>query len=538
MTRDAMNRRKFLRRTVPVTVLPMLMGGFTFKAYGRGPILQALVGAPAETDHVLVLVQLNGGNDGLNTVIPLDQYSELMAARSNIAIPEGLVYRINDATGLHPSLTGLGEMCRGGLLSVIQSVGYPSPNFSHFRATDIWLTASDANVVMTSGWLGRYLDQEYPDYPVGYPNTGTPDPLALQIGSVVSLGLQGPEVSMGMALTSPTSFYQMVTGAVDEAPATPAGHELTFIRQVAQQTEQYATVITAAAGKATNLSPLYPAAGTNGLADQLKIVAQLIAGGLKTRIYVVNLGGFDTHSAQVSATGGTDTGNHATLLQKLNDAILAFQDDCHRLGIERRVVGMTFSEFGRRIKSNASLGTDHGSAAPVFVFGQPVRGGVIGLNPVLPDAASSSDNIPMAIDFRSVYATLLREWFNVPQAELEAVLLNQYASLPLIFKKSPDSKLPIISSATADVPLSIGLGQNYPNPFNPSTTIPFTTDGAAVSLVIYNALGQQVMVLADGTYPAGRHEARFDAGDLPAGAYYCRFESGGHTQTRTLLLLK
>lgn len=533
-----MKRRHFLKRTVPVSILPMLLGGFTFKAYGRGPILEALVGAPGETDHVLVLVQLNGGNDGLNTVIPLDQYPALTAARGNIAIAENKVFKLNDATGLHPSLTGLGEMCRGGLLSVVQSVGYPNPNFSHFRATDIWLTASNSDVSLTSGWMGRYLDEGYAEYPTGYPNAVAPDPLAIQIGSVVSLGLQGPEVSMGMALTSPTSFYQMVTGAVDEAPNTPAGHELTFIRQVAQQTEKYATVITAAAGKAANLSPLYPADGANSLADQLKIVAQLIAGGLKTRIYVVNLGGFDTHSSQVDQTGGTETGNHANLLQKLNDAILAFQDDLHRLGIERRVVGMTFSEFGRRIKSNASFGTDHGTAAPVFVFGQPVRGGVVGANPVLPAAATTSDNVPMSIDFRSVYASLLRDWFSVPQTELETVLLQNFDSLPLIFKKSGDSKQPIISSAGAELPEAIGLRQNYPNPFNPSTTIPYVADGSAVAIKVYDELGREVRVLAHGPVPAGYHEVRFDAGDLPAGVYYCRFESATARNTKKLLLVK
>lgn len=533
-----MKRRSFLKRTVPVSVLPMLLGGFTFKAYGRGPVLESLIGAGTETDHVLVLIQLNGGNDGLNTVIPLDQYSALMAARSNIAIPQNLVYKINDTTGLHPSLSGLGAMSRGGLLSVVQSVGYPNPNFSHFRATDIWLSASDSSVQLSSGWMGRYLDEEYDDYPNGYPNAVAPDPLAIQIGSVVSLGLQGPEVSMGMALTSPTSFYQLVAGAVDEAPNTPAGHELTFIRQVAQQTEKYATVITAAAGNATNLSPLYPAAGTNSLADQLKIVAQLIAGGLKTRMYIVNLGGFDTHSSQVDQTGGSETGNHANLLKKLNDAIIAFQDDMHRLGTERRVVGMTFSEFGRRIKSNASFGTDHGAAAPVFVFGQPVRGGIVGANPVLPSAATTNDNIPMSIDFRSVYASLLRDWFGVPQTELEAVLLQNFDSLPLIFTKSTDVKLPIVSSAGGELPASPGLLQNYPNPFNPTTVIPFVTDGAGMEIKIYDALGREIRTLAEGVFPPGRHEVSFDAENLPAGVYYCRFQSGSVQDVKPLVLVK
>ncbi len=531
-----MKRRTFLQRTVPVSILPMLLGGFTFKAYGRGPVLESLIGAAAETDHVLVLIQLNGGNDGLNTVIPLDEYPSLMAARGNIAITEALVAKLTDQTGLHPALTGLQQYYGTGKLAVVQSVGYPNPNFSHFRATDIWLTATDSNVTLSSGWMGRYLDDEYADYPVGYPNAVAPDPLAIQIGSVVSLGLQGPEVSMGMALTSPTSFYQLVAGAVDQAPNTPAGHELTFIRQVGQQTELYATVITAAAGKATNLSQLYPAAGQNALADQLKIVAQLIAGGLKTRIYVVNLGGFDTHSAQVSQTGGTETGNHANLLKKLNDAILAFQDDLHLLGADKRVVGMTFSEFGRRIKSNASFGTDHGTAAPVFVFGRPVRGGIVGPNPVIPAAATVNDNVPMSNDFRAVYATLLRDWFRVSQTEMESVLLKDFPMLPLIWKPLLDNKLPKVSGV--DLPAAPGLLQNYPNPFNPSTVIPFVTNGSSVEIKVYDTLGREVRVLVQGVFPAGRHEVTFDAGELPAGVYYCRFQSGAVNEVKPLMLVK
>src|SRR5690349_15576816 len=328
-----MKRRDFLARTVPAATIPFLLGGYALRAYGRGPFLEALTGSTNESDHVLVLIQLNGGNDGLNMVIPLDQYPALMNARSNIAIPENLVLPLTDRTGIHPAMTGLHEIFGNGQLAVVQSAGYPNPNFSHFRATDIWLTGSDSDVVLTDGWMGRYLDDVYPGYPDGYPNTVVPDPIAIQVGSVVTSGLQGPAVSMGMAITSPSSFYQTVSGGVDTAPNTPAGHELTFLREVAQQTQQYAVVIRNAATKAANLSPLYPAAGQNSLADQLKIVAQLVAGGLKTRIYVVNLGGFDTHSAQVDATGGNQTGAHAVLLGKLSAAIRAFTDDLRLLRV-------------------------------------------------------------------------------------------------------------------------------------------------------------------------------------------------------------
>jgi uncharacterized protein (DUF1501 family) len=521
----------------------MLLGGYTFKAYGRGPVLESLVGAATETDHVLVMIQLNGGNDGLNTVIPLDQYSALMAARGNIAIAENKVLKLTEKTGLHPSLHKLRDLYKVGNLAVVQNVGYPNPNFSHFRATDIWLTASDSDQTLTSGWLGRYLDGEYPDYPSGYPNAVSPDPLAIQIGSVVSLGLQGPEVSMGMALTSPTSFYQLVSGGVDTAPNTPAGHELTFIRQVAQQTQQYATVITNAANSASNLSPLYPIAGQNSLADQLKIVAQLIAGGLKTRIYVVNLGGFDTHSAQIDQTLGTDVGNHANLLKKLNDAIFAFQDDLKLLGVDGRVVGMTFSEFGRRIKSNSSFGTDHGTSAPQFIFGKPIRGNVLGANPILPASATVNDNIPMAHDFRSVYASLLNDWFGVPQAELDTLLLSGFQSLPLIYRRTgKDPQLPVINSdivtPISSQPMALGLRQNYPNPFNPSTKIAFTTNGESVEIKVYDSLGREIQTLADGSFAPGYHEVTFDAGDLPAGVYYYRLQSGGFQEVKSMMVLK
>ncbi len=540
-----MERRDFLKRAVPVTVLPMMFGGYTLRAFGRSPILEALTAASVETYNVLVLIQLNGGNDGLNTVIPLDQYPAIMAARSNIALPEASVLRLTDATGLHPAMTGLQSLYNNGNLCVVQGVSYPNPNFSHFQATDIWLTGEDSNQSLTSGWMGRYLDQEYPDYPNGYPNAVMPDPLAIQIGSVVSTGLQGPSVSMGMAITSPTSFYQLVSGAVDVAPNTPAGHELTFLREVVQQTQQYATVIQQAASRAKNQSTLYPAPGTNSLADQLKIVAQLVAGGLRTRLYVVNLGGFDTHSAQVNTTTGTDTGTHATLLGKLSTAIAAFEDDCTKLLLHDRVIGMTFSEFGRRIMSNASAGTDHGTSAPMFIFGGKISPGLIGTNPALPAQATVGDNLPMQFDFRSVYASILRQWFGVGQTELEAILLRDYQSLPVIAPTLPARDLkhdPLkwryAGETGGNEPQAPALGQNFPNPFNPTTQIPFISDGSHIVITIYDALGREVANVADGVFDPGEHSVTFDAGSLPAGTYFCRMQTSTTTQTRKMVFVK
>ncbi|HEY4612227.1 MAG TPA: hypothetical protein VII11_04535, partial [Bacteroidota bacterium] len=341
-----MNRRDFLKRSVPVTAIPFLLNGFSLKAYGRAPFLQTLVAAAAATDRVLVLVQLGGGNDGINTVVPLDQDSTYMNVRSNIAIPLDTVLPLTDATGLHPIMTGMKSLWDDSKLTVIQGVTYPNPNLSHFRATDIWLTGSDYNVTLNTGWLGRYLDYEFPEYP---DDPVMPDPLAIQIGSVVSFGLQGLERSMGIALQNPDTFYQLVNagsgGVVDTAPQTPAGRELEYIRGVAVQSQAYASQIKVAADNAQNQSALWAGQEQNQLAQQLKIVSRLIAGGLKTRIYVVNLGGFDNHSAQVLASD-TTTGAHATLLGRLAAAMVAFQDDIKLLNVESRVLGMTFSEFG------------------------------------------------------------------------------------------------------------------------------------------------------------------------------------------------
>ena len=532
-----MNRREFLARAVPATALPFLMNGFALRAYGRSPLLDALTSAASGTDRVLILVQLNGGNDGLNMVVPLDRYAELAAARSNILLPSTSVLRLTATTGLHPAMTGMQTMYNNGQLTVIQSVGYPNPNFSHFRATDIWLTATDANVVANTGWLGRYLDQEFPDYPAAYPNATAPDPLALQIGSVITPGLQADSGSMGLAVTNPNSAYTY-PGADDTAPSTPAGHELTFIRQVAQQTQVYTTVIRGANTKAANLSTLYPAAGQNSLADQLKIVARLIAGGLKTRIYVVNLGGFDTHAAQVT-TGDTTLGTHATLLGRLSTALFAFQDDLAKLGLAQRVIGMTFSEFGRRIKSNGSVGTDHGTAAPLFVFGQNVNPLVMGSSPVLPASPTVSDNLPLQFDFRSVYASVLQDWFGASQTEINVAITGTIKSSNTLTASVIGSGAAAGTGSPGSVPKDFSLRQNYPNPFNPSTTIRYELPrGTNVTIEVYNSAGQRVAVLVDAGQSAGTHEVTFEGRSLASGAYFCRMQAGDYQETMKMLLVR
>lgn len=526
-----MKRRDFFRQTLPASVtLPALLNGFSVKAFtAQHPLVQALSGNTTDTDKVLVLIQLNGGNDGLNMVIPIEYYANYTNARTNIAIPLNRVLPLNgsNTTGLHPSMTGLQGLYNDGKLSIVQAVGYPSPNFSHFRATDIWMTASDSSQVLQSGWAGRYLNVEYPNFPNGYPNTQMPDPLAIQIGSLTSLTLQGPSVNMGMSISDPSSFYNFLSGVEDPVPDTPWGKELKYVRLVARQTQAYTTVIRNAAAKVT-VQGSYP--GNNDLAAQLKIVAMLVKGGLKTRIYMVSTGGFDTHASQVNTTD-TTTGTHANLMLKVSDAIKAFMDDLKGLGVDDRVIGMTFSEFGRRIKSNSSYGTDHGAAAPLFVFGKNVRSGVVGNNPAIPANASVNDNIPFQYDFRSVYASILKQWFCVNATDLQTIMLKNFQELPLCTNGACGT------TGLEDVVRGAGdeLIVNYPNPFVESTTITFRTRGGHTLIQIMDQLGRVIRTLTDKEYATGTYSLTFDSQGLPLGVYYARFQNGTLQQVRAML---
>ncbi|MFC4262760.1 DUF1501 domain-containing protein [Ferruginibacter yonginensis] len=523
-----MKRRDFLKNTLPGIVLPTVINGFSLKSFAADSPLAKLLGT-TDNDHVLVIVQLQGGNDGLNMVIPIDGYSNYFNARSNIAIPENSVLKLDgvDKTGLHPAMTGLRTMYNEGKLGIVQSVGYPQPNFSHFRATDIWMSASDSNQVITNGWGGRFLDYEYPNFPTGYPNSSMPDPLGIQIGSVTSLVFQGPSVSMGMSISNPTSFYNLISGVEDPAPNTLAGKELKYIRQVANQTSQYATVVKNAALNVTQQAP-YPT--NNALADQLKIVARLVKGGLKTKIYMVSYGSFDTHSLQTTTTD-TTVGTHANLLKNVSDAIKAFQDDLKFLGVENRVMGLTFSEFGRRIKSNASTGTDHGAAAPLFVFGSNAQKMVHGNNPTIPANAGVNDNIPMQYDFRSVYASMLQDWMCVKNSDLQQIMLQNFQNIPLVKTSACNPAVPNLSGTT--------LVDNYPNPFTQSTTIRFTTSGGHTLVQIINTLGQVITTLVDREFAtAGTYSVVWQSGNTSTGVYYVRFQNGVTQQVRTMVKVR
>ncbi len=515
-----MKRREFIQCMLPVAGFPLVFPMWSVaKTLGGPSELQRFLDTP-EDGRVLVLVQLAGGNDGLNTVIPHsdDLYYN---ARPNLAIPADQVIDLNGDLGLHPRLASLRPLFDDGRLAIVQGVGYPNPDRSHFKSTDIWLTASDSDDLQDTGWLGRYFDAIAPPDDEGNTNTESLGPPAIQIGLTSSLALLGKNPK-GIALTDPLAFYNLVNRQGDShgsdpspEPQTPAERELAFLRSTAAAAFEYAEDIRVAAEKSTNTIE-YP---NESLAQQLAIVAKLIAGGLTTRVYIVSIKGFDTHASQIS--------RHEALLEALGNAIASFQQDIDNLGVADRVVGMVFSEFGRRIRENASLGTDHGTAAPMFFFGNAVRGGFHGPHPSLSDTLGG--DLKHIHDFRQLYATVLEQWFNF---DSQQVLGTSFPTIGLL-----DTTTSVRNTPSA--PVQWFLSPNFPNPFNPRTSLRYgLPESSEIDIAVFNMLGREVASLYCGRQSAGQHTITWDADGHPSGVYIIQLRAQGVKLTRTVQLVK
>jgi uncharacterized protein (DUF1501 family) len=495
-----MKRHEFLRQVGLLTGgVALGVQGMPLRAYAHNPFM---VDQETTDGTILVLVQLQGGNDGLNTVVPFEN-DIYYQKRPSLAIPKDKVLRLSGQLGLNPAMSAFQELYGNGQLSIVQNVGYQSPNRSHFRSTDIWLSGSDAAVTSDEGWVGRYLARKFPAYPITLPE----QPLAIQLGSVESMLLQSHAGSMGTVFDNPDTFYQLVTGtsATTEAlPHTAAGDELMFLNQMAVQSIRYASIIKKKADIGKN-TVTYP---NTSLGKQLAIVADLIAGGLTTPVYLTTIGGFDTHANQVT-TGNVTSGQHATLLKTVADAVAAFTKDLAKQRLDERVTVMTFSEFGRRVNQNGTTGTDHGTAAPLFVVGKTVRGGIIGTGPDLNDLDASGD-LKFKNDFRQVYASVLQDHLGQDAATTQGILGRSFETLP-IFRQTP---------ALVVREGSFALGQNTPNPVVDETEIQFTLNQRQqVRLVIYDLQGRELVVLREGQIDAGNYTVYVNSVGMPAGHY-------------------
>lgn len=506
-----MKRRTFIKRSSAVGV-PLMVGGINVSAL-NSPFFNVL---NTGDEKVLVLINLSGGNDGLNTVIPKDQYANLSQARSNVLIPENQILDLTDTVGLHPAMDDIKNMYDDGKINIIQSVGYPDQNRSHFRSSDIWHSGSPSNEVWNTGWLGRYFDTIAPGYPTDYPNDSFPDPLAVTIGTTTSQTCEGVGGNFSLALVDPDNLTALSTPVNSDLPDSCYGDKMDFMITSIIQTNAYNEVVETANSNGNNLSTKY--AEDNQLANALKLVARLISGGMQTKVYVVQLGGFDTHGDQVVG-GDTTTGEHAQLLNTLSDAICAFQDDLELLGLNERVVGMTYSEFGRRIRSNASLGTDHGTAAPLMLFGSCINPGIMGENPEVSADVDVQEGVPMQFDFRSIYGSLLMDWFQLDEALVQDLLYQDFQYIPVLQAcDTPTNTDEISSSEVIDLDV-------FPNPFNQNTTVQFTIPAGFAKISLFDVIGNELRVISSGLFNAGTHTIQMEANGLAPGTYYYRIQT-------------
>jgi len=497
-----MKRRSFVKNVSFASFgVPFMYNNLHFEA-----ITKDLFFVPkAMEDHVLVIIRLNGGNDGLNTIIPVDQYDNLMVQRSNIILPENDLIPIDLNNAMHPVMAGMANVYNNGQLSIIQNVGYPEQNRSHFRSMDIWTNGS-TEIQETTGWLGRHFTYDHPDFPDGYPNSSYQDPFAISMGFEPSATCQGLVANFSHSVINP---FQASNIPNNSAPndGTYYGAHMEYLTGIIAQTNQYGQQITAAANAGSTLSTLYDP--DNALANQLRYVAQMISGGLKTKVYILNINGFDTHDNQVLA-GDTTAGVHANLMKEVSDAIEAFQDDLNLLGLKERVLGMTFSEFGRQIASNGSIGTDHGDAAPLFLFGECIANAIYGDNPEVPDTLVPQAGIPMEIDFRDVYASILRFWFGVDETRIQDMFDHTVTYHNILAGCN-------LSHEEVNLPKNTSLV--YPNPCVDHATLKITAETGTYKITLVDLSGRELVQVFEGNLSNATHHIPFELHGLAVGTY-------------------
>lgn len=403
------SRREFIKKSAFATVGSMMIPNF-LKAFE----MQKL-GQNQTTDKILVIIQLSGGNDGLNTVVPYrnDIYYK---SRPSIAIPSEKVLKLNDEVGLNPAMESLRALYDNGLVSVINNVGYPNPDRSHFRSMDIWQTASESTEYLNTGWIGRYLDANCAGNCVPYQ--------ALEIDDTLSLSMKGEKVK-ALSVQDPEKLYKQVSGnfinKVAQNKAVNEHDNVAYLYKTLAETASSAEFLhtrrNAAQSKIYKSTNQYP---QGELGQRLKTISELIVSGMPTNIYYVSISGFDTHFNQLNT--------QERLLKNYADSVSVFVNDLKKKNKFKDVAIMTFSEFGRRVKQNASGGTDHGTANNVFLISENLkRPKVLNEAPNLTDL--DEGDLKFSVDFRQIYASLLQNWLKTSD---NTILSKSFQSLNLL----------------------------------------------------------------------------------------------------------
>ncbi len=534
-----MKRRNFLRLLPAAGVTSFAVNGFSMRPFANSHMANILGSCDGVQDRTLVLIQLKGGNDGLNMIIPAanyDRYAELRpTTKINDSGPGSFIPIDNtlptaDQAGLHPAMTAMKDLYDRGWLTVVQDAGYQSMNQSHFKGTDLWLSGGGGSAGLnnlTSGWMGRALQAFYPHIE-GVPVADMLDPLGIQVGDpTTSLGFHTDTEHQNVINLSgqdPSGFYsliQTIGGApIMNVPDSDHGEELEYIMGVERSINLYAQRITDVFNAGSNSITTYPA---GSLAAQLKTVARMIKGGCKTKIFLCQIGGFDTHSAQVDS-GDTSLGAHANLLGQLANAVKTFLDDLNGMGLADNVLGCTFSEFGRCVKENGSFGTDHGTLSPMIVFGKDVKPGVLGTNPDLFNLTNDNQLKTMQFDYRRVFATLLQDWLGANPFVMEQTMFEGYDKLKLVNR---DYRVdPACQWGGAEIVVDNFRSMSlYPNPASISTEVAYENRGEAFEayLTLHGLGGTLIAARTEMVHP-GFNAFYFSVNALAEGMYFVRLE--------------
>ncbi len=495
----AWSRRSFLQAMGIAGTGSMMLGANMLTASAPSPLTAAI--AAAETDNILILIRLSGGNDGLSTVIPMEQYDSYANARPNIYIPESKVLKLTDEFGVPSYMTSLEPMWGDGQFKAVHGVGYEGQSLSHFTGSDIFANTdltSNGFQGLNTGWMGRHFENIYPDYLINPPEA----PAAIQVGQFGNLVFQGEETNYAFVTSNIDQLEEIAESGLQYSLDDTLfgdcmyGDQLKFLRGVANTTYEYSGLIHEAYERGQNQVEYQD----NGFARQLALLARLIKGNLGTKVYMISMGGFDTHGNQPLA--------HERLMTNLSVAVDNFYDDLGFTQQDDKVLSMTFSEFGRRIFENGSNGTDHGKAAPTLFFGSGLNGSAfVGDHPTL-DNPDGRGNLEYTMDFRDLYATVLAEWLCVDIPLVEQHLLNHpYAPVNLGFNCSgiefPDIVYsdgePTLPTTEPTEPTPFDpelLDAIVHKPFYPTDSTPHIylemPFSAHVDIQLYNILGQNV----------------------------------------------
>ncbi|MBQ0734889.1 DUF1501 domain-containing protein [Aquimarina celericrescens] len=478
------NRRSFLQALGLVGGGSMMLANTPLSVSRPSPLSIAL--SQSTNENILVLVRLQGGNDGFNTIIPVYDYDVYANARPLIRIPPSEFINLSDDYAMPKPMNKLESVWGEGQMKVVHGVGYENSSLSHFKGSDIYANTNLQEDDRT-GFMGRYFGEIYPDYFFNPP----PSPPSLQIGSIGNLIFKGPESDYSFAVSDPRRLLQIIENetfynldGVDEN--CTYGEKLRFLREATNTTFDYAEVISAAYER----SPEYTDSSyqDDSLGRQFRIISRLIRGGLGTKVYLVTLGGFDTHNNQIQ--------RHQQLLTSFSEAVSTFYKDLAADQSEDwagRVLTMTMSEFGRRFRENGSLGTDHGTAAPTMFFGPALNGsGFVGEHPDL-NNLTRGGNVTNTVDFRQVYATVMKDWLCVDEGLVGRSLLDTdggpFESLDLGFNCSgTTSNIPSDGESLSHIP-TYSDSQTFINIVTPQTT--------HIDVSLYNIVGQKVATLAN-----------------------------------------